>query len=279
MVDRRCWAEGQLRALFLYGRSCVTSGSFPAMKSRIFPLRLVLLSSSAVRRRKDPDEQLAFHYEIQHWGRAGPSATGADLSLFLSRTGSSCWGEMLPPSFTEQRQQQRRRCFSDGDVTLGGRRGGSIKTLKSGSCSAENFPLWVWFLQLLDGSIICFCAADVRLSDWEFSALQTLSWARAGKSEKRIFCSFVLLCAVLRVYVRFHQVYDRRRVTCRSTDALSSWRDGQARVAGLVLQAEQKTSGHVEQTRPGLMRPMMSQCPGLTARFLWLLLGCLRRPY
>lgn len=75
----------------LRGRSCVTSGRFPATKSRIFPLRLVLLSSSAVRRRKDPDEQLAFHYEIQHWGRAGPRRQ-APISLFLSRTGSSCWG-------------------------------------------------------------------------------------------------------------------------------------------------------------------------------------------
>jgi len=38
------------------------------MISLISPLSLVLLSSSPVRkrRRRDPDEQLAFHYEIQH---------------------------------------------------------------------------------------------------------------------------------------------------------------------------------------------------------------------
>lgn len=158
----------------LRGRSCVTSGSFPATKSRMFPLRLVLLSSSAVRRRKDPDEQLAFHYEIQHWGRAGPRRQALISLCFSHGLALLAEGEMLPPSFTEQRQQQRRRCFSDGDVTRGGRRGGSVKH-ESGSCGAENFPLWVWFLQLPDGSIICFCAADVRLSGWEFSALQTLS--------------------------------------------------------------------------------------------------------
>lgn len=48
-------------------RSCVMSGSFSGMKSQIFLLRLGLPSFSPVRRRrKDPDEQLAFHYEIQH---------------------------------------------------------------------------------------------------------------------------------------------------------------------------------------------------------------------
>lgn len=73
----------------LRGRSCVTSGRFPATKSRIFPLRLVLLCCE-----EEEGSGWAVSIPLRNstlrpsWA----SATGADLSLFLSRTGSSCWG-------------------------------------------------------------------------------------------------------------------------------------------------------------------------------------------
>lgn len=216
MVDRRCWADGQLR-----GRSCVTSGRFPATKSRIFPLRLVLLSSSAVRRRKDPDEQLAFHYEIQHWGRAGPSATGADLSLFLSRTGSSCWGGNVTSQLRGAAAAAEAAVFFRWRCNAGREAGRVNQTWKR--------ELQCWKLS----SVGLIPAAARRIHHLFLCCWRSTEWLRVQRftnserergNQKSASSARSCYCVLCSEY--FHQVHDGRRVTCRNTYALSSWRDG-----------------------------------------------------
>lgn len=273
MVDRWCWADGQLRALLLYGRSCVRSGSVPATKSRIFPLRLVLLSS-AVRRRKDPDEQLAFHYEIQHWGRAGPSATGADLSLFLSRTGSSCWGgnvtSQLHGAAAEAAVFFRWRCNAGreaGRVNQTWKRELQCWKLSSVGLIPAAAP-WIHHL------FLCCWRSTEWLRVQRFTNSELSASGEIRKAHLLLVRVTACCAQSLRISTRFTMVAEspveilmHSHPDVMDKPGLSRLSLLPQRVAGLVLQAGQKTSSHVEQTRPGFMRPMMSQCPGLTLAF------------